>query len=183
MQQDRTSSHKNTQSSQASVKNIHCFPSPLGEIFLEEYCGCLVSLRFAQFADIPPVPQQQTETKASPLQVEAERQILAYVQGRLQEFTLPLMAEGTVFQQSVWAMLQTVAYGERWSYAQVAEALGSPQSVRAVARACGQNPLLLLIPCHRICGKDGSLRGYAGELWRKQFLLDMEQGRSTEHKE
>ncbi|MFO1459927.1 MAG: methylated-DNA--[protein]-cysteine S-methyltransferase [Verrucomicrobiota bacterium] len=96
-----------------------------------------------------------------------------FASGRV-EFTVPIHITGTEFQKKVWATLKTIPPGNTWSYAQLAERIGSPGAVRAVARANATNPLHILIPCHRVIGKDGRLSGYAGGVWRKQRLLQLE---------
>lgn len=105
---------------------------------------------------------------------EAHRQIDEYFERKRRSFDLPLRFCGTPFQCEVWAVLKRVPYGQTWTYAQLAQALGRPKAVRAVASAVGANPLSLFLPCHRIIGSDGSLTGYAGGLPAKRFLLDME---------
>jgi AraC family transcriptional regulator of adaptative response/methylated-DNA-[protein]-cysteine methyltransferase len=100
-----------------------------------------------------------------------------YFRGMLRRFTIPLDVRGTEFQLRVWAALQEIPYGETRSYKQQAEAIGMSTAVRAVARANGDNRISILIPCHRVIGADGQLTGYGGGLWRKQFLLNLEQGR------
>lgn len=97
-----------------------------------------------------------------------------YFQGQLQRFTVPLHAPGTEFQQEVWLQLQAIPYGTTRSYQKQAEVLGKPQAVRAVANANGANRIAILIPCHRVIGKDGNLTGYGGGLERKKWLLDHE---------
>jgi AraC family transcriptional regulator of adaptative response/methylated-DNA-[protein]-cysteine methyltransferase len=92
---------------------------------------------------------------------------------------LALAPAGTPFQQRVWKALQTIPAGETRTYTQVAAGLGSPSAVRAVARACATNPVSLLIPCHRVVGADGSLRGYRWGLERKRRLIDWEQAART----
>jgi AraC family transcriptional regulator of adaptative response/methylated-DNA-[protein]-cysteine methyltransferase len=112
----------------------------------------------------------------APVLQALNEQLDAYFSGRLQCFDVPLESPGTEFQQAVWGQQLKIPYGETRSYADVAEALGRPTATRAVARANGTNRLAILIPCHRVIGKDGSLTGYAGSLWRKQWLLELEQG-------
>ncbi|RSK24041.1 bifunctional transcriptional activator/DNA repair enzyme AdaA [Hymenobacter metallilatus] len=102
-------------------------------------------------------------------------QLTEYFAGARQEFTVPLHAPGTAFQQQVWQELLRIPYGNTRSYGQQATALGRPSAVRAVAAANGQNRLAILIPCHRVLGADGHLTGYAGGLWRKKALLELEQ--------
>jgi AraC family transcriptional regulator of adaptative response/methylated-DNA-[protein]-cysteine methyltransferase len=99
-----------------------------------------------------------------------------YFAGRRREFTVPLLAQGTEFQRAVWEGLREIPYGQTRSYGQQAARLGRPDAVRAVARANGDNPIAIVIPCHRVIGSDGRLTGYGGGLWRKQALLDLERG-------
>lgn len=91
-------------------------------------------------------------------------------------FSIPLLMTGTAFQQSAWQTLLQIAYGDTVCYQQQATTLNRPKAVRAVANANGCNKVSIVIPCHRVIGKNGSLTGYAGKIWRKQFLLDLEQG-------
>jgi AraC family transcriptional regulator, regulatory protein of adaptative response / methylated-DNA-[protein]-cysteine methyltransferase len=101
-------------------------------------------------------------------------ELKAYFQGERQEFTLPLAARGTVFQDKVWQELRRIPYGHTISYDELARRVGQPTAQRAVARANGMNYVAILIPCHRVIGKDGSLTGYGGGLWRKRLLLELE---------
>lgn len=101
-------------------------------------------------------------------------QIDAYLHGRRERFDLPLDIAPTAFQQRVWDALQRIPYGETRSYTQIAETLGAPRAVRAVASACASNPVALAIPCHRVVQKGGSLAGYRWGLERKAALIDAE---------
>ena len=101
-----------------------------------------------------------------------------YFAGELRRFTVPLDLRGTPFQEKVWAALVTIPYGETRSYATQARLIGAPSATRAVARANGDNRIAIVVPCHRVVGADGTLTGYGGGLWRKRFLLDLEQGRA-----
>jgi methylated-DNA-[protein]-cysteine S-methyltransferase len=89
-------------------------------------------------------------------------------------FTVPLDAQGTPFQQAVWRVLRGIGCGQTSTYAAVATAAGSPRAVRATGAAIGRNPLSIVVPCHRVLGRDGALTGYAGGLARKQALLHLE---------
>jgi AraC family transcriptional regulator of adaptative response/methylated-DNA-[protein]-cysteine methyltransferase len=102
-------------------------------------------------------------------------QLEEYFAGRRREFSVPLAAAGTPFQERVWTVLRGIPYGITRSYQEQAEILGEPRSIRAVARANGDNRIAILIPCHRVIGKNGKLVGYGGGLWRKQYLLNLEQ--------
>jgi AraC family transcriptional regulator of adaptative response/methylated-DNA-[protein]-cysteine methyltransferase len=109
------------------------------------------------------------------LQDELDR----YFAGTLTQFTVPLVYPGRPFQRKVWEQLLQIPYGETRSYEAVARAVGAPGAQRAVGTANGQNRIGIVIPCHRVVNKDGRLGGYGGGLWRKQFLLDLEQRRTA----
>lgn len=104
-----------------------------------------------------------------------EIQLREYFEGHRKEFSVPLHTLGTEFQHKVWAALQGIPYGQTKSYKAQAIAIGSPESVRAVANANGLNRISILIPCHRVIGSDGQLTGYGGGLWRKKYLLELEE--------
>ena len=103
-------------------------------------------------------------------------ELSAYFRGELREFRVPVKDRGTDFQRIVWAGLRAIPFGETRSYGSIATEIGRPTAVRAVARANGDNRMAIVIPCHRVVGRDGKLTGYGGGLWRKQWLLDHEQG-------
>lgn len=105
---------------------------------------------------------------------DAISQLKEYFLGNRVEFDLPLEMKGTEFQQRVWRELQSVEYGVMVSYSEIASCIGNPTSTRAVAQAVGANPIAIILPCHRIVGVDGSIRGFAGGIERKQFLLEFE---------
>jgi methylated-DNA-[protein]-cysteine S-methyltransferase len=97
-----------------------------------------------------------------------------YFDGKRKVFDVPLAPVGTAFQQSVWKELVKVPFGVTDNYSSIARKLNNPLSVRAVGAANGKNPIAIIIPCHRIIGASGHLTGYAGGLWRKEFLLNLE---------
>ena len=107
---------------------------------------------------------------------EAARQLREYFDGARRRFDLDLEPSGTVFQHAVLDALQTIPYGETRSYADIALQIGRPRAVRAVGAANGRNPLPIVIPCHRVIGKDRSLTGFGGGLETKRYLLDLEAG-------
>ena len=110
----------------------------------------------------------------TPLINEAYRQLSEYLLGERKRFDLPLNPQGTVFQQQVWKALCDIPYGVTRSYKQIAEAIGNPKAVRAVGMANNRNPLLIVVPCHRVIGADGKLVGYAAGIEKKEFLLKLE---------
>ena len=105
---------------------------------------------------------------------EALIQLRTYFDAGLRHFDLPLAMSGTPFQKQVWQQLLTVNYGEMASYLDIANALENPKAVRAVGAANGQNPISIIVPCHRIIGSNGRLIGYGGGVWRKEWLLKHE---------
>ncbi|HEX9740673.1 MAG TPA: methylated-DNA--[protein]-cysteine S-methyltransferase [Ignavibacteriaceae bacterium] len=108
---------------------------------------------------------------------ELNKQLKEYFEGKRKDFDLQLVIDGTDFQQKVWKELQKTPFGKTRSYQQQAIALGNPKAIRAVAKANGDNRIAVIIPCHRVIGKNGELVGYGGGMWRKQFLLNLEKGR------
>lgn len=104
------------------------------------------------------------------------KQLREYFEGKRKEFDLPLIIDGTEFQQKVWKELLKIPFGATRSYQEQAIALGNVKAIRAVARANGDNRIAIIIPCHRVIGKNGELVGYGGGMWRKQFLLNLEKG-------
>lgn len=110
----------------------------------------------------------------SALLKEASAQLQAYFEKRLQSFDLPLYLVGTPYQQQVWKALQDIPYGATCSYADIAHCIGNPKSVRAVGMANHRNPIAIVVPCHRVIGKNAKLTGYGGGLEAKSFLLDLE---------
>lgn len=105
-------------------------------------------------------------------------QLDKYFNGELFDFNLSFSENGTEFQKRVWQRLIKIPYGHTISYHRLSVELGNPNYIRAAASANGRNPLPILIPCHRVIGKDGSLTGYSGGLWRKKWLLDHERKHS-----
>ena len=118
--------------------------------------------------DCPLVPGEH------PHLTQLATEIAEYFAGARREFTVPLALAGTPFQERVWTELRGIPYGETRSYEALAAAIGQPAAMRAVARANSMNRLAILIPCHRVIGKDGSLTGYGGGVWRKRLLLELE---------
>jgi AraC family transcriptional regulator, regulatory protein of adaptative response / methylated-DNA-[protein]-cysteine methyltransferase len=116
----------------------------------------------------------ELEPGESPVFDVLRAQLDDYFAGRLREFTVPLHVPGTPFQTRVWTELQRIPSGTTTTYGRLAESIGKPNAVRAVARANGDNRIAVLIPCHRVIGSSGELVGYGGGLWRKKKLLELE---------
>ena len=146
--------------------------SPYGAVLLARTEEGLTHISF-QEGSKPVTPHARWREANEPL-LNAIEQLNAYFYGEVCAFDLPLAPAGTPFQQRVWAALQNIPCGESISYAELARRIGQPSAVRAVGAANGRNPLPVIIPCHRVIGKDGKLTGYAGGLAIKRGLLDLE---------
>lgn len=105
---------------------------------------------------------------------EAYTQLAEYLDGKRKSFDLPLAPKGTEFQKRVWHALCEIPYGQTRSYKQIAEAIGNPKGVRAVGMANNRNPIIIVVPCHRVIGSDGKMIGYAAGVDKKEFLLKLE---------
>jgi len=148
--------------------------SPLGRLLLTADDGALSGVHFpGQKHDRPPQPDWQ-RADDDPVLAAARMQLAEYFDGRRSAFELPLAPRGTAFQQAVWKALLAVPFGATSTYGAIAAAVRRPRAVRAVGAAIGANPLGIVVPCHRIIGRDGSLTGYAGGLERKAKLLALE---------
>lgn len=112
--------------------------------------------------------------KLSEVNSLAEKELIAYFEGELKNFTVPVDLKGTEFQIKVWREVMKIPYGEVRSYGYIAKAIGKPKACRAVGGANNRNPVPIIVPCHRVVGSDGSLMGYGGGLEMKRFLLKLE---------
>ena len=145
--------------------------TPLGMMMLYESQGRICRAEFVS-------KNQPTCSDDSSLLDEAERQIKAYFSGKIKCFSLPMTLSGTEFEQDVLRILLQIPYGQTRSYAEIAGMIGRTGAARAVGRACARNPLLLLIPCHRVIAANGKLSGFAAGVERKRELLAHEQNNS-----
>ena len=145
-----------------------CFAAPIGFLQLTATDTALCELRLIPAPDVPP------ETAPNAVTAETIAQLQAYFTGRLQRFTVPLADHGTPFQKAVWQALREIPYGKTLSYGALAAHLGCPGAARAVGNAVGQNPILILTPCHRIIRADGSIGGFSAGLAAKHVLHRIE---------
>lgn len=140
----------------------------VGTIGIAEEDGCITNIFFSS----EPAPAAE-ERETQLLQIAAT-QIDEYFDGKRRSFDLPLLPSGTEFQKKVWNALLEIPFGETRSYQEIAEAAGNPKACRAVGNANNKNPISILIPCHRVIGKNGSMVGYGGGLAIKEQLLALE---------
>ncbi|OOM70587.1 bifunctional transcriptional activator/DNA repair enzyme Ada [Clostridium puniceum] len=154
----------------SSDEYYYIYDTKLGQLTIACNEDAVISVRFGDNTT-----NYAGEYKRTELIDRTILEIREYIGGSRKFFDIPLAPKGTDFQISVWDALRTIPYGETRSYSQVAEVIGSPKASRAVGMANNHNPIMLLIPCHRVVGKDGSLVGYAGGIERKKWLLELEQ--------
>ena len=148
--------------------------SPLGELLLTCDGTALtgINMQAQKYG-----PERASDWKRDDAVLEhAREQLRAYFEGKLRDFTLPLAAEGTPFQQRVWRALCDIPFGETISYGELARRVGKPNASRAVGLANGHNPISIVVPCHRVIGTNGALTGYGGGIERKRWLLAHERG-------
>jgi methylated-DNA-[protein]-cysteine S-methyltransferase len=146
--------------------------SPAGPLQLVGDGEILQQLSFVTSAQVKQIPNHWIEN-TEPF-INCQAQLTAYFKGDLQQFEIPLLPKGTVFQLQILHQLQQIPYGTTCSYMDVARAMGSPKAVRAVGAAMGRNPIAIIVPCHRVVGSNGCLTGFAGGLKTKAHLLQLE---------
>ncbi len=141
-------------------------PSPIGNIRISSKDGCLSELRFT---DEEPDGVILDQVLLSTIQ-----QLEEYFERKREVFDMPIGLGGTDFQHRVWMEVASIPFGQTTTYMKISQKLGNPAAIRAVGAAIGANPILIVLPCHRVLGSDGNLTGYAGGLNRKKALLEME---------
>jgi AraC family transcriptional regulator of adaptative response/methylated-DNA-[protein]-cysteine methyltransferase len=170
------------QSEGADCIVIDWVESPLGPLVLGAKSEGICLLEFSHPQRLPKQLAQLRKAFQCPVvpgqhrfldQLKAE--LADYFAGSLTEFRVPIALQGTAFQESVWNGLLQIPYGETDSYEGLARSIRQPRASRAVGRANGQNRVAIVVPCHRVVNKNGKMGGYGGGLWRKQFLLELEQ--------
>ena len=149
---------------------VHC-PSPIGTVEIEGTHKEIVALNFV---DQP----QPGDVELPKVLKECIKQLGEYFSGQRKSFTVNLGLQGTEFQNTVWRRLVKIPFGKTLSYGDFAAAIGKPAACRAVGNANGKNPISIIVPCHRLIGSNGSLTGYGGGLWRKEWLLKHESDHS-----
>jgi methylated-DNA-[protein]-cysteine S-methyltransferase len=149
--------------------------SPVGRLRLAADGAGLRRIDFLGSSEAEPAPPDWIRA-AAPLKRFVE-ELESYFDGALRAFEAPLAPQGTAFQQDVWSCLRAIPYGATTSYGEIAARIGRPKASRAVGLANGRNPIPIIIPCHRVVGKDGSLVGYGGGLHIKRKLLALERAR------
>ena len=150
--------------------------TPIGELLIQSNEEAVIGVYFPEATStLPQLPATlQNEDDLLPVLKQAKNELEAYFAGELKEFNVPLHMEGTEFQMNAWQALLKIPYGETRSYQEQAEAVGSPKAFRAVGGANHANRISIIVPCHRVIGKNRKLVGFGGGLWRKEWLLEHE---------
>jgi methylated-DNA-[protein]-cysteine S-methyltransferase len=143
------------------------YPTAIGPLEIVGTHAGIVSVNFVE-------DQLPGDTELPPGIVGCANQIDEYFKGQRKEFVLDLILHGTEFQKTVWRELAKIPYGKIVSYGELAKLIGKPKAGRAVGSANGRNPISIILPCHRVIGSNGSLTGYGGGIWRKEWLLKHE---------
>ena len=146
------------------------YASPIGVIEIAGTEHFIASILFAEREDIQNFPANDTPQ----LLLNCSTELDEYFKGQRKEFSVLYKLEGTLFQTTVWQALTSVPYGKTASYKDIAQQIANEKAVRAVGMSNSKNTISIVVPCHRIIGKNGKLTGYAGGLWRKQWLLEHE---------
>jgi methylated-DNA-[protein]-cysteine S-methyltransferase len=152
------------------------FNSPLGvlEIKVTEQTVCSILFTNTNKKTIP-ITENITKTQTKyPLTIICQQQLTEYFSGERTIFELPLQQTGTAFQQQIWSELNNIPFGKTISYLTLSKRIGNSKAIRAVGTANGNNSICIVVPCHRVIGNNGDLKGYNGDLWRKKWLLEHE---------
>lgn len=168
------------------LQYIDSYDSPVGPLIACATDGALRGLMFCDADKLQERLHALRQRHAATL-LEGSNAVLdqlrtelrEYFAGQRRNFTVPLGASGSPFQERVWAALCEIPYGVTWSYLELAVHIGDALATRAVGYANGANPIAIVIPCHRVINADGGDGGYGGGLWRKRILLDLERGQGT----
>ena len=151
------------------MKNSFYYDTKIGRIEIEENGEAITKIDYVQ-KDI----EETANGKQTELIKEAVKQLNEYFEGKRSIFDLPLAPEGTEFQNKVWNALREIPFGETKSYGEIARIIGNEKASRAVGMANNKNPIMIVIPCHRVIGANGKLVGYAAGLEVKEMLLNLE---------
>jgi methylated-DNA-[protein]-cysteine S-methyltransferase len=146
----------------------------LGDLLLVANETKLIGIYFADEKHAPALSKDWTLNPRHPVLKQASQELDDYLESKRTSFSVPLHSAGTNFQQEVWRQIARIPFGKTISYAELAKRAGAPKAVRAAGTATGRNPLGIIVPCHRVVGKNGGLGGYAGGLDRKKRLLEIE---------
>jgi len=156
------------------MTSYNTIKTPMGDLLLVANESALTGIYFVGCDHIPAEQNEWERDPKHPILRQAKEQLDEYFAGSRTEFTLPLHFAGTDFQNRVWQQIALIPYGKTITYSDLAQKSGKPEAIRAAGTSTGRNPISIIIPCHRVVGKNGGFGGYAGGLERKRFLLELE---------
>lgn len=145
------------------------YQSPVGTLLIKEHDGAVISLDVIKDQDLAKIKNERT-----PLLDRTVSELDEYFQKKRSHFTIPLSLSGTAYQMLVWEEMKKIPYGKTMSYGELATRIGNKNGARSVGMACARNPIMILVPCHRVIGKSGRLTGFGGGLPMKEQLLLLE---------
>lgn len=143
------------------------YNSPLGIMEIKGNAAFISEVNFVQ-------DEYDSSNDLPENMLECKKELEEYFAGKRKTFSIKVKVEGTAFQKKVWKQLLKIKFGDTTSYLNISKQLGDVKAIRAVGHANGKNPIAIIVPCHRVISSDGKLTGYAGDLWRKQWLLEHE---------
>ena len=152
------------------------YESPIGTLKIEANALHLISISFIENKENGNMQEKNSIT------MDTINQLDEYFKGERKEFTLPIKRQGTEFQKTVLNQVEKIPYGQTTSYKEIATAINKEKASRAIGNANNKNALLIVVPCHRVIGSNGKLVGYAGGLWRKEWLLHLEKGETNNNR-
>ena len=155
--------------------NEYCIiKSPVDDLMLAADASALTGLYFVGCGHTPAASKDWKLNAKNMVLQQAAKQLEEYLAGKRTKFSVPVRLSGTEFQESIWNQIAQIPFGKTVSYTHLAKGAGSPRAIRAAGTTTGRNPIAIIVPCHRVLGKNGSLCGFAGGLERKLFLLALE---------
>jgi methylated-DNA-[protein]-cysteine S-methyltransferase len=158
----------------AETMSYAIIKSPIDDLILVADNSALTGLYFAGEDQLASRNSDWKRNPRHPLIEQAANQLKEYFLGKRKRFSIPFRLEGTDFQEKIWRQIALIPYAETISYSELARRAGAPAAIRAAGTSTGRNPIAIIIPCHRVMGKNGAICGFAGGLDRKRYLLDLE---------
>ena len=157
-----------------TTKYFSIIKSPIDDLLLVADDSALLGLYFSGYDHVPSEKEDWQREDRHPILLQAAAELAEYFSGNRKTFSVPIRFEGTDFQQKIWKQIAAIPYRKITNYSELAQRVGRPDAIRAAGTTTGRNPISIIVPCHRVMGKNGDLCGFAGGLDRKRFLLALE---------
>jgi methylated-DNA-[protein]-cysteine S-methyltransferase len=172
--------NRQTEAIEEKIWNYSIIKSPIGDLLLVADHSALTGVYFVGCDHIPAASKQWKLNAKHPVLQQTAKQLQEYFAGKREDFFLPLRLSGTEFQEKIWRQIALIPFGETVSYTDLAKGAGAPSAIRAAGTTTGRNPISIIIPCHRVVGKNGAMCGFAGGLEKKERLLKLENSNGAE---